>query len=160
MPKEDLIDPRAVDPRRIEIGPERLREVNPQRFELEQLSGVLSFDRERRLIVGVRHVGGDEWWVRGHMPGRPIFPAVLMLEAAAQLGNIYHHLSDPGDAAALWGFAGIDGARFRGVVVPGDSLVIAIHALEERRLFCKFEFQGFVRERRVVEGQILGMKIS
>jgi 3-hydroxyacyl-[acyl-carrier-protein] dehydratase len=156
---EDLIDPRAFDPDRIEIGPDRLREMNPQRFEMEQLTGILRFERERCLIVGTRHVRADEWWVRGHVPGRPILPAVLMLEAAAQLGCVYLHLSTPGEHG-FWGFGGIDGARFRGIVVPGDKLVLAVLAREVRKRFCKFDFQGFVGEKRVVEGSVLGMLLG
>src|SRR5438128_5821895 len=120
MAKPDLIDPGSFDPDRIEIGPERLRTMNPQRFELEQLTGILHFDLAKSLFVGVRHVSADEWWVRGHVPGRPILPAVLMLEAAAQLGNVYLHLGYPGEHG-LWGFGGIDEARFRGIVVPGQK---------------------------------------
>jgi len=159
MATENLIDPTAFDPDRIEIGIERLREMNPQRFELEQLTGILHFSLENRLIVGVRHVGHDEWWARGHIPGRPIFPAVLMLEAAAQLGNVYQCLGYPG-VQGFWGFGGIDEVRFRGPVDPGQKLVIAVRALEVRKRFCKFDFQGFVGLRRVVEGRILGMRIG
>lgn len=160
MPTENLIDPKAYDPDRPPIvGPERLREMNPQRFELEQLTGILEFDRERRLIVGVRHVAGDEWWVRGHVPGRPILPAVLMLEAAAQLGNVYLHLAHPGPHG-LWGFGGIDDVRFRGLVVPGDKLILAVRELDIRTRFSKFAFQGFVGEKRVVEGTILGTRLG
>ena len=159
MPMDDLIDPRAYDPDRIEIGSERLREMNPQRFEMEQLTGILAFDLGRKLIVGTRHVRADEWWVRGHVPGRPILPAVLMLEAGAQLGNVYLNLSCPGEQG-FWGFGGIDGARFRGMVVPGDKMVLAVKAHDVRKRFCKFEFQGFVGAKRVVEGNVLGMLLS
>ena len=53
-----------------------------------------------------------------------------------------------------------DEVRFRGLVEPGQKLVIAVRALEVRRRFCKFDFQGFVGLRRVVEGRILGMRIG
>ncbi|HVY61253.1 MAG TPA: 3-hydroxyacyl-ACP dehydratase FabZ family protein [Planctomycetota bacterium] len=159
MPTDDLIDPRAYDPDRIELGIDRLRAMNPQRFEMEQLTGILHFDGPKKLIVGTRHVLPDEWWVRGHVPGRPILPAVLMLEAAAQLGNVYLNLAHPGEHG-LWGFGGIDGARFRGIVVPGDKIVLAVLARDVRKRFCKFDFQGFVRERRVVEGTVLGMQLG
>ncbi len=155
---DDLIDPRTFDPEKIEYGPERLREWNPQRFEMEQLSGVLHFDPVKEIIVGVRFVRADEWWVRGHVPGRPILPGVLMLEAAAQLGNVYFNIAYP-DRGGLWGFAGIDDVRFRGIVGPGDKLILAVHALEVKKRVSKFEFMGFVGEKRVIEGTILGMRV-
>lgn len=161
MPTEDLIDPRAFDPARVELGPDKLREMYPQRFEMEQLHGILHFDREKCLIVGVRRVTADEWWVRGHVPGRPILPAVLMLEAAAQLGTVYLRMSAPDhEGKGMWGFGGIDDARFRGIVVPGDTLVLAVWAKDVRRKVCKFEFQGFVGEKRVVEGTVLGILLG
>jgi 3-hydroxyacyl-[acyl-carrier-protein] dehydratase len=153
---DPLIDPLAYDPGRIIMGPDRLREMNPQRFEMEQVSGILAFDAERKLIVGVRDVRPDEWWVRGHVPGRPILPGVLMLEAAAQLGNALLNLGWP-DHKGLWGFGGMDGIKFRGMVVPGDKLVIAVQSLDVRKRVSKFVFQGFVREKRVVEGTVIGM---
>lgn len=152
--REDLIDPRAAELDRFLIGPEAIRRFNPQRFEMEQLSGVLSLDKEKGTVVGLRVVRDDEWWVRGHVPGQPIFPGMLMLESAAQLGNVY--LNYP-EGKALWGFAGVDGVRFRGLVVPGDRIVIAARALEVRRRACKFYFQGFVGEKRVVEGTVIGV---
>jgi 3-hydroxyacyl-[acyl-carrier-protein] dehydratase len=152
--REDLVDLAEVDPRRHLLGPEEIRTWNPQRHEMEQLSAILSIDKERRTIVGMREVREDEWWTRGHVPGRPILPGVLMLEAAAQLGNIY--LNYP-DTRALWGFGAILGVRFRGMVVPGDTLILAGRLLERRARASKFEFQGFVGRRRVVEGTVLGL---
>ncbi len=77
---------------------------------------------------GVRAVGrwtltGDEWFFAGHFPGRPTLPGVLMCEAIAQVGAIAV-LSDPRFAGKLPLFGGIDSARFRRQVGPGDELVI------------------------------------
>ena len=68
-------------------------------------------------------------------------------------------MAHPGDHG-FWGFAGIDEVRFRGVVVPGDKLVIAVNAYDVRKRFSRFEFQAFVGARRVVEGQVLGMAMG
>ena len=153
---DDLIDPLSYDAASIIMGPERLREMNPQRHEMEQLTGVLAFMPEREMIVGVRDVRPDEWWVRGHVPGRPILPGVLMLEAAAQLGNALLNLGYPGHKG-LWGFGGMTDVKFRGMVVPGDRLILAVKALDVRRRVSRFMFQGFVREKRVVEGTVIGV---
>jgi 3-hydroxyacyl-[acyl-carrier-protein] dehydratase len=68
---------------------------------------------------------GDEWWFSGHFPGRATLPGVLMCEAIAQVGAIAV-LSDPRFAGKLPLFGGLDGARFRRQVVPGDSLVLDV----------------------------------
>jgi 3-hydroxyacyl-[acyl-carrier-protein] dehydratase len=57
---------------------------------MEQLTGILMFDPEQSLIVGYKDVKADEFWVRGHIPGRPLLPGVLMCECAAQLCSYYY----------------------------------------------------------------------
>lgn len=90
----------------------------------------LFVDRISQLEVGVRAVGhwaltGDEWFFSGHFPGRPTLPGVLMCEAIAQVGA-YAVLTDPAHATKLPLFGGIDGARFRRQVVPGDELELVV----------------------------------
>lgn len=82
------------------------------------------------LEVGRRAVGrwklrGDEWFFSGHFPSRPTLPGVLMCEAIAQVGA-YALLADPARQSKLPLFGGLDAARFRRQVVPGDELTIAV----------------------------------
>ena len=89
----------------------------------------LFIDRVTSLEVGVSAVGhwklrGDEWFFPGHFPGRPTLPGVLMCEAIAQTGAIAI-VSDAKFAGKLPLFGGLDGARFRRQVVPGDTLEIS-----------------------------------
>lgn len=90
----------------------------------------LFVDRVSRLEVGVGATGhwrlnGDEWFFAGHFPGRPTLPGVLMCEAIAQVGA-YAVMCDPAHAGKLPLFGGIDGARFRRQVVPGDELELVV----------------------------------
>ena len=90
----------------------------------------LFVDRVTSLDPGVRATGmwaltGDEWFFPGHFPGRPTLPGVLMCEAIAQLGAIAV-LTDPRFAGKLPLFGGLDGARFRRQVGPGDTLELRV----------------------------------
>jgi 3-hydroxyacyl-[acyl-carrier-protein] dehydratase len=90
----------------------------------------LFVDRVTQLEPGVRAVGhwklsGDEWFFSGHFPGRPTLPGVLMCEAIAQVGA-YTVLTSGGLEGKLPLFGGLDGARFRKQVAPGDELEIVV----------------------------------
>src|SRR5438034_9862034 len=100
-----------------------IRRVNPQRFEMEQLTAIVHVDTSRHLIVGYKDVRADEFWVRGHMPGFPLLPGVLMCEAAAQLCGYYISVYAPMPSDFI-GFGGMESVRFRGQVSPGERLVL------------------------------------
>jgi len=138
---------------------DEIRRWNPQRFEMEQLTAVVYEDIERMICVGYRDYGPDEFWIRGHMPGLPVLPGILMCEAAAQLCSYFaqkHGLM----GAALLGFGGLDDVRFRDMVVPGDRLVIVAKLVKVRRgAMLVSQFQGFVRQSMVCEGEIRGVPL-
>ena len=75
--------------------------------------------------TGLWRLTGEEWFFAGHFPGRPTLPGVLMCEAIAQVGA-YVVLSNPAMAGKLALFGGLDGARFRRQVVPGDTLTLEV----------------------------------
>jgi len=68
---------------------EAIDKVNPQRFEMHQLDGILWYDKKKFLVLGYKDVTENEFWTRGHIPGRPIMPGVIMVEAAAQLLSFF-----------------------------------------------------------------------
>lgn len=138
-------------------GLEEIRKINPQRYEMEQLTAIVYDCPERNVCVGYKDVTPDEFWVRGHMPELPLMPGVLMCEAAAQLCSYHtqkHNLLD----APMVGFGGLENVRFRDVVVPGDRFVIVAKKVRCRpRSMISCRFQGFVGESLVVEGQLKGI---
>jgi 3-hydroxyacyl-[acyl-carrier-protein] dehydratase len=141
----------------IEIDREGIRAVNPHRYEMEQLNGIIKFDPENKIIIGFKDVKDDEFWVRGHIPGRPLLPGVLMMEAAAQLCTYYYKRVIEDDR--FLGFGGIDKVKFRGKVVPGDRLLIVAKNRELRTRRAIFDTQGIVNNKLVFEGVIIGMVV-
>jgi len=136
-----------------------IRKCNPQRHEMEQLTAIVYDDAERHICVGYKDVTSDEFWVRGHMPGMPLMPGVVMCEAAAQMCSFHvqkHNLLE----SEMVGFGGLEDVRFRDVVVPGDRLVVAAQLMKIRRArMIISRFQGFVRQTLVVGGTIKGIPL-
>lgn len=152
-----MIDISTLDLNKQIVGIEGIREVIPHRFEMEQLTGILKFDIEQGIIIGYKDISDKEFWVRGHIPGRPLMPGVLMLEAAAQLCTYYYKQTMKDDR--FLGFGGIDKVKFRGKVVPGDKLIIIAKNKELRSRRAIFDTQGIVDGKLVFEGVIIGMVV-
>lgn len=158
MAKKDLIiDFSEYDLNTIVADVEKIRSYNPQRFEMEQLTAICFESRERNICVGYKDLGPDEFWVRGHMPGMPLMPGVIMCEAAAQLSSYYSHRYKLMEG--LIGFGGLEDVRFRGVVRPGDRFVIVCRLLKLRRSIMTCEFQCFVGQNLVCEGVLKGISL-
>jgi 3-hydroxyacyl-[acyl-carrier-protein] dehydratase len=158
MPPQPHFDPACLDFQRVVADREAIRRVNPQRFEMEQLDAILMVDSAQHLVAGYKDVRGDEFWVRGHMPGYPLMPGVLQCEAAAQLCSYYvttNHLLH-GDFV---GFGGLENARFRGTVRPGDRLVLIGKGVRMHRRQTVFNVQGFVGTTMVFHADILGVPL-
>jgi len=153
-----ILDPSEYDLNRVIADIEEIRRYNPQRHEMEQLTAICYEDPKRHICVGYKDLGPDEFWVRGHMPGMPIMPGVVMCEAAAQMASFYtqrHKLMD----TAMVGFGGLKDVRFRGLVRPGDRFVVVAQLLRVRSSMLTCQFQCFVRENMVCDGIIKGIPL-
>jgi 3-hydroxyacyl-[acyl-carrier-protein] dehydratase len=155
MPPQPLMDLSLLDAGRVLVDREGIYRVNPHRFEFQELDGILYLDRPSGLIAGYRDVRPDEFWVRGHIPGRPIFPGVLMIETAAQLVSYY--VKSGSAREGFLGFGGVDGVKFRGAVTPGQRIIMLGKMLEDRPRRCLGSTQAFVDGAMVYEGLITGM---
>jgi 3-hydroxyacyl-[acyl-carrier-protein] dehydratase len=149
------VDLSSVDTSKVLVDRETIYQVNPHRYEFMLLDGICMMDHSQGLIVGFRDVRDDEFWVRGHIPGRPLMPGVLMIETAAQLVSYYVMSQNPGKG--FLGFGAVDGVKFRGTVTPGSRLIMMGKMIECRPRRCIGQTQGFVDGQMVYEGLITGM---
>ncbi len=155
--KQLILDFAEYDVHNVIADIEQIRRWNPQRYEMEQLTAICFEDTARAICVGYKDLGSDEFWARGHMPGMPLMPGVIMCEAAAQLASYYARRFNL--MAGVVGFGGLEEVRFRGVVRPGDRFVIVSRLLKLRRSIMTCEFQCFVNQGLVCEGIIKGIAL-
>jgi len=128
----------------------------PQRYPLLMVDRVLECEPGKRILA-VKNVSANEPHFLGHFPGRPIMPGVLILEAMAQAACILA-LRTKGEVAGAntaYYYAGIDGARFKRPVVPGDQLELEVHVLAHKRGIWKFSCVARVAGAVVTEAEIL-----
>jgi len=158
VPRQPIVDPHSIDLNHIAYDIDAIRAVNRQRFEMEHLSAIVHLDARERTIVAYKDITEDEFWVRGHIPARPLMPGVVMCEVAAQAASVLlYYLSEK--KPEFIGFGGMDSVRFRGTVVPGDRFVMVgkVEILTTR--LSKLKAQGFVGAKMVFEGTILGIPV-
>jgi 3-hydroxyacyl-[acyl-carrier-protein] dehydratase len=153
-----LFDFSHIDLDEVRLSAEEIGRINPQCGDMRQLDHVIWIDEGYSRVVGVKYVTEDEFWVPLHIPGRPLMPGVLMIEAAAQLCSIqFHFRSPPSDRFV--GFTRCDETVFRGQVIPGDTLhLIAAEVSFNPRRFVS-RAQGFVGDRLVFESKLTGMAV-
>lgn len=157
MPPEAFYDISKLDQSTVLATREQVYQVNPHRYEFELLDGIFCVDKPAEVIVGYRDTRQDEFWVRGHIPGRPIFPGVLMIETAAQLVSYYIMSQNPGKG--FLGFGGVTDVKFRGAVTPGQRVIMVGKMIDCRPRRIIGATQAFVDGQLVYEGMITGMWI-
>ena len=155
-----LFDIADIDLDQIQYGVGAIEEINPHRGCMRMLDGINHVNTEFTRAVGFKDVCLDEFWVEGHIPGRPLFPGVLMVEVAAQLTSFItmKHLICHGKNPFL-GLVGIDDVRFRGQVEPGHRLIVLGELVKMRRNRSETAAQGLVNGSLVFEAKITGMTI-
>lgn len=150
-----LFDLSGIDLNQTQYDVAAIERVNPHRGAMRLLDGVIHMPPEKDRALAYKDVRAEEFWVPGHIPGRPLFPGVLMIEAAAQLASFVFLSRMP--AVKFLGFAGVEDVKFRGQVVPGQRLLLLGKQVEfrPRRIIC--QAQGLVGGTTVFEGTIIGM---
>jgi 3-hydroxyacyl-[acyl-carrier-protein] dehydratase len=159
MPPALLFDLSQIDLNAVPVfGKDVISKVNPQQFEMQQLDGILWYDKEKASVLGYKDVTNHEFWVRGHIPGRPLMPGVIQIEAAAQLLSFI--VTQVYEEKGFIGFGGIERAKFRLAIEPECRLYLLGHLTEVRRgrkYVC--DVQGVVAGTLAFEATISGMRV-
>jgi 3-hydroxyacyl-[acyl-carrier-protein] dehydratase len=159
MPAEPLLDLTKLDLSRVVFDKAAIRKHNPHRFEFELLDAICHFDEETLDAVGYHDLLADAFWVRGHIPGTPIFPGALMIECGAQLSAFCYRRRFGQDNDRFFGFGGIDKVKFRGMAGPGQRLYVLCRDIVINRRHSRFSVQGVVDDRIVFDGEIVGVSM-
>lgn len=128
----------------------------PHRYPFILVDRVLEYKPFERLVA-IKNVTINEPFFGGHFPERPIMPGVLMLEALAQSGAILHNLSKSAKQghAYIFFFAGIDNAKFKQIVVPGDQLTLEVSLMAQKRDFWRLDAKAFVGDKLACSAELL-----
>jgi len=132
----------------------------PHRYPMLLIDRVLDI-QPGKSIVALKNVSINEPFFTGHFPHHPVMPGVLILEAMAQAAALFSFADenalkkDSDDNATVYYFVGIDGARFRRPVVPGDQLRIEVDAERLSRTICKYSGRALVDGQLVAEAKLM-----
>jgi len=133
-----------------------IQAILPHRYPFILVDRVLELEPDRR-IVGIKNVTINEPFFQGHFPGRPVMPGVLILEAMAQVGGLLAFKSMGPSKRPVVYLTGVDGAKFRKPVVPGDRLRFEIDVVKKRAPFWKMQGKAFVETELVCEAEVTAM---
>ncbi|MFH1845776.1 MAG: UDP-3-O-acyl-N-acetylglucosamine deacetylase [bacterium] len=153
--KRERKQPRIYPPRDAtfwDIG--SIIEIMPHRYPFLLVDRIIDLEPGKR-VVGLKNVTINEPFFQGHFPGHPIMPAVLIIEAMAQTGGVLllSSVDDPGGKLVY--FSGIDQARFRQPVVPGDQLRFELELIKLRGPICKMTGVATVDGKKVAEAELM-----
>lgn len=144
----------------VKLDIQKILEILPHRYPFVMVDRVTDL-KPTESINGIKMVSHNEPWVAGHFPGRPIMPGVLIIEALAQIGGILAYASDPVDPRThLMYFLGIDKAKFRHTVTPGDQLDLYVEVMQHRTNVWKFRGEASVDGTLCAQGEMLASIVA
>jgi beta-hydroxyacyl-ACP dehydratase FabZ len=142
------------------FGMKEIQETLPHRYPFLLVDRILEMELGKR-VVGVKNVTINEPFFSGHFPGHPIMPGVLILEAMAQVGGflLMRSLDARAEKKVVY-FTGIEKAKFRRPVVPGDQIQFEVEILQLRRQVCRMRGEAFVEGKLVAEAEMSSVVVD
>jgi beta-hydroxyacyl-ACP dehydratase FabZ len=138
---------------------EEILKLLPHRYPMLLVDRILELEEGKR-IVGLKNVSINEHFFQGHFPDAPVMPGVLIIEALAQCGVVLamHEIRESPDK--LFFFGGIDKARFRRPVVPGDQLILEVTVLQRRASTARLHGVARVDDAVAAEAELLSVMVD
>jgi len=160
---ESLIDISQIDTDELVIDHDSLYEILDHGGRFRMIDGIVHHDAEQGIAVGYKEIRSTDWWASDHIPGRPIFPGVLMVEAGAQLCSWEFSTRGIGVGGKFFGFGGLNQTRFRRIVEPETRLWVVCKVHRARRTMFSYYIEGYIPgdeglsdAHRVFETEIIG----
>jgi len=140
--------------KRVVYGVTDIMKFLPHRYPFLLVDRILELEPGKR-IVGLKNVTINEQFFQGHFPGAPVMPGVLIIEAMAQVAGVMIYGDLPDKEKKLIYFTGIENAKFRRPVIPGDQLRIEMEFLNRHGKFGKMQGRATVDGKAVAEAALL-----
>ena len=137
----------------------QIQSLLPHRYPFLLVDRIVEYEEGKR-VVGIKNVTLNEPFFQGHFPGAPVMPGVLIIEAMAQTAGVLMLGNIPDRETKLVFFTGIDGAKFRKPVVPGDQLRMELVVLRYRPRYIKLRGQAYVDGQLVAEAEISSSRVD
>lgn len=131
----------------------------PHRYPMLLVDRILELEPGKR-VVGLKNVTANEQFFQGHFPGAPVMPGVLIIEAMAQCGGVLCLRDIPDRDEKLFFFGGIDKARFRKPVIPGDQLIMEVTIIQRRGNTVRLRAVAKVGEAVVADAVLLSVMVD
>jgi len=135
------------------INTVQIMDLLPHRYPFLLVDRIVELEKGKR-VVGIKNVTINEPFFQGHFPGHPIMPGVLIIEAMAQVGGAFAKLSGEVGEDKVTYFVGIDKAKFRKPVLPGDVLSLELELIASRRGIYTFTGKAYVEGSLVAEAEL------
>ena len=132
----------------------------PHRYPMLLVDRILEIHEDGKRIVGLKNVSANEQFFQGHFPGAPVMPGVLIVEAMAQCAAVLFLREIEDRDRKLFLFGGVDKARFRKPVVPGDQLILDCQVLQRRASTVKVKGTARVNDAVVAEAELLSVMVE
>ncbi|HEX8171776.1 MAG TPA: 3-hydroxyacyl-ACP dehydratase FabZ [Thermoanaerobaculia bacterium] len=138
------------------LGIIEIMKLLPHRYPMLLIDRILEIEDGKR-IIGLKNVSANEQFFQGHFPGAPVMPGVLIVEAMAQCAAVLFLRDIEDRDKKLFLFGGVDKARFRKPVVPGDQLILECEVLQKRASTVKVRGEAKVNGVTVAEAELLSV---
>jgi beta-hydroxyacyl-ACP dehydratase FabZ len=136
-----------------------IMKILPHRYPMLLVDRIVEIDAGKR-IVGIKNVSANEQFFQGHFPGAPVMPGVLIVEAMAQCAAVLILRDIPNREEKLFLFGGVDKARFRKPVIPGDQVRLECEILQRRSNSVKIHGTATVAGELVAEAEMLSVMVE